>query len=232
MKMMLISELADEKEKLKTMLSENNFELIHYRSPIKAMDNFEEIDPEAVIINALDFPRHWKVITQYIRWDTTKEKLIIILLVDKSFDQNDISKAINAGVQGIIQLDNNSVSYIIDEIKHIFSHYDYVNKKVINDFSKKICFLFTNPINEVIITGTVKDISSDGIVFLPDMPVNTLSLMNNTILEQCSLQIANKTIVPACKIKSNTSVLYLEFIDLSQEDIKTINEFINNELDK
>lgn len=228
MKIMLISELADSKEKLNKFLGENNFELIHYRSPVKALDNIEEVTPDAVIINALDFPRHWKVITQYIRWDTTKGKIIIILLSDKKFVENDADKAVTAGVQGIIQMEHANFADIVPELKNIFSRYGYGNKgNSEKDFSKQVTFLFTNPLNEVIITGTVKNITPHEILFLPDMPANTAELNENTILEQCSLKIKNKIIVPTCKIKSNKSLLNLEFVDLNKQDSEEITYFIN-----
>jgi len=228
MKIMLISELVNSKEKLNKFLGENSFELIHYRSPIKALDNIEEITPDAVIINALDFPRHWKVITQYIRWDTTKEHIIIILLSNKKIIENDANKAVIAGVQGIIQAEHNNFSDIVPELKNIFIRYGYGNKgNAEKDFSKQVTFLFTNPLNEVIITGTVKNITPTGILFLPDMPANTAELTENTILEQCSLKIGKKIIVPMCKIKSNTLMLNLEFIDLNKQDLDEITYFIN-----
>ncbi|MDR1588437.1 MAG: hypothetical protein LBS57_13370, partial [Treponema sp.] len=34
-------------------------EIIHYSQALKAMDNIEEINPDAIIISACDFPRHW-----------------------------------------------------------------------------------------------------------------------------------------------------------------------------
>ena len=53
MKALLISESLNSAEKLKPFLGSYNFEIIHYRSPVKVIDNLQEISPNAVIINAL-----------------------------------------------------------------------------------------------------------------------------------------------------------------------------------
>ena len=61
------------------------FETIRYRNPVKALDNLEEIDPEAVIMSARDFPRHWKAIAQTIRAEKGKDGCVIVLLKGDSF---------------------------------------------------------------------------------------------------------------------------------------------------
>ncbi len=229
MKAMLVSEAADSGEKLKPIFRENSFELIHYRSPVKALDNMEEILPDAVIINAMDFPRHWKVITQYIRWDNTKEKIIIILLTNKNFVESDADKAIKIGVQGIIEIRDGNFSCILAELKKIFARYGYASKSdADNDgLAEQVQFLFTNPVTEVIITGTVKNLTKTGLSFLPDMPANTAELKEGEILNQCSLKIENNVIVPSCKVKSNNQLIELSFTDLSLHDQNIITYFLN-----
>ncbi len=229
MKIMLISESADSGEKLKSILKENNFELIHYRSPVKALDNMKEVMPDAIIVNTRDFPRHWKVITQYIRWDTAKEKIIIILLADNNFDQSNADKAVKAGVQGIIKIEDNNFIHISEELKSIFMRYGYFSEKksAVKNIAEKIQFLFINPLNEIIITGTVKNITETGILFLPDMPANTSELKEGETLTQCSLKIGNDVISPVCKIKSNTLTLNLIFAGLNQTEHSLIADFIS-----
>ncbi len=63
MKAILISEMLESSQELKPFLKGYDFDLIHYRTPLKAMDNLEEISPDAIIINTIDFPRHWKVLS-------------------------------------------------------------------------------------------------------------------------------------------------------------------------
>ena len=225
MKALLISDLPRSTDDLESLFSEYEFALIHYRSPLKALDNIEEISPDIVIINARDFPRHWKPITQHIRWNTSKEDILVIILTPPDFPADDADKAMFLGVQGVITLKENiNFKGILDELRMIFNRYNY---KHIKNLSKNVQFLFTNPITETIVTGTVKNLTEEGIVFLPDMPANTDNLTADMILDQCSLKIENRSIVPNCKIVSNSSVMNLDFVDLSDDDKKIITDFLN-----
>ena len=225
MKALLISDLPRSTDDLESLFSEYEFALIHYRSPLKALDNIEEISPDIVIINARDFPRHWKPITQHIRWNTSKEDILVIILTPPDFPADDADKAMFLGVQGVITLKENiNFKGILDELRMIFNRYNY---KHIKNLSKNVQFLFTNPITETIVTGTGKNLTEEGIVFLPDMPANTDNLTADMILDQCSLKIENRSIVPNCKIVSNSSVMNLDFADLSDDDKKIIADFLN-----
>ena len=225
MKALLISDLPRSTDDLQPLFSEYKFDLIHYRSPLKALDNIEEISPNIVLINTRDFPRHWKPITQHIRWNTSKEDILVIILTPPDFPADDADKAMFLGVQGVITLKENiNFKGILDELRMIFNRYNY---KHIKNLSKNVQFLFTNPITETIVTGTVKNLTEEGIVFLPDMPANTDNLTADMILDQCSLKIENRSIVPNCKIVSNSSVMNLDFADLSDDDKKIITDFLN-----
>ena len=225
MKALLISDLPRSTDDLQPLFSEYKFDLIHYRSPLKALDNIEEISPNIVLINTIDFPRHWKPITQHIRWDTSREEIPVILLTPPDFSADEADKAMFLGVQGIINLkENYSFNDVLEELRMIFNRYNY---KHIKNIEKSVQFLFTNPIDETIITGTVKNLTDNDITFLPDMPANAGNLNIDMVLDQCSLKIEHNFIVPNCKIISNDGVLNLKFVDLSDEDKKTITDFLN-----
>lgn len=225
MKALLISDLPRSSDDLNSFFSEYKFDLIHYHSPIKALDNIQEIKPNMIIINARDFPRHWKPITQHIRWDNSKEDILIVLLTPADFSANDADKAMVLGVQGIIELkETGNYQCVLEDLQMIFKRYNYgQTKNIEND----VQFLFTHPVDETIITGTVKKLTQEGLLFLPDTPAATDNLTQDTILEQCSLKINNGFIVPNCKIISNKNILDLNFMDLSDEDKETISAFLN-----
>ena len=147
MKALLISDLPRSTDDLQPLFSEYKFDLIHYRSPLKALDNIEEISPNIVLINTRDFPRHWKPITQHIRWDTSREEIPVILLTPPDFSADEADKAMFLGVQGIINLkeNNNFNDDVLKELRMIFNRYNYNH---IKNIEKSVQFLFTNPINE------------------------------------------------------------------------------------
>lgn len=223
MKALLISESLNSAEKLKPFLGSYNFEIIHYRSPVKVIDNLQEISPNAVIINALDFPRHWKVITQHLQWENAKGRILIILLTGDNFSQGDSDKAFSMGIQGTIKIENGDFDSVIPEMKKIFESNTLSGlKSSPDDISKSVQFLFTNPLNEAIVTGKVNKISDSTVFFTPDAPANISGLEEGTVLDRCSLKLNNILIVPVCKIVSAGEDLELALSDLSEEDKRNI----------
>ena len=202
MKALLISDLPRSTDDLQPLFSEYKFDLIHYRSPLKALD-----------------------ITQHIRCDTSREEIPVILLTPPDFSADEADNAMFLGVQGITNLkETDNYNDVLEELRMIFNRYNY---KHIKNLEKSVQFLFTNPIDETIITGTVKNLTDNDITFLPDMPANAGNLNIDMVLDQCSLKIEHNFIVPNCKIISNDGVLNLKFVDLSDEDKKTITDFLN-----
>jgi DNA-binding response OmpR family regulator len=78
------------------------FEIIHYSQALKAMDNIEEINPDAIIINACDFPRHWKTIVQFVRQERSRKGCPVIVLHGDTFTAEDADKAYVIGVNAMV----------------------------------------------------------------------------------------------------------------------------------
>jgi hypothetical protein len=98
MKVLIVSENDKTISGLKSFLkTRDGYEIITYRTPIKAMDNFGEIAPSLIVLSAVDFPKHWKIFMQYVNivhlpiCDT-------VLIVDKKFDEAEKEKASVLGV--------------------------------------------------------------------------------------------------------------------------------------
>ena len=77
-------------------------ETIHYSQALKAMDNIEEVNPDAIIISACDFPRHWKTIVQFVRQDRSRRGCPIIVLHADTFTAEDADKAYVTGVNSMV----------------------------------------------------------------------------------------------------------------------------------
>lgn len=225
--------IADNESLVKVMsqcIISSGFDIIHYRSAVKALDNIGEIEPDAIFISAVDFPRHWKTLVQFVRADTIRGDILIVLLVNERFSTDDAHKANFIGVQAILneKLDSCEDTEIL---KKMFSRYGIVStNKIINTdiLSEKALFMFTNPLNDTIITGKIENITESDLRFRPDAPSATANLASKAILEQCSLKIDKKILSPRCKIVSNNTIITLEFIEKSEELSKTLHDFIND----
>ncbi len=226
--MMLVSDVQDESKGLIRFLKEKSMNMVHYNSPLKALDNLQEIKPDALIIDAVDFPRHWKVLTQYLRYDTSKNDVVIILVVNSQFSALEVDKALKIGVQGVINVEQ-PYDVVLKSAKDIFTKYKCLafrsgNSK--SDFASADCsFLFVEPTSLSIVTGKVKELQTTSMLFIPDMKVEGLNA--GDILMNCSLKLRDKIITPHCKVLEAENYLNLEFESLSLDDEKIIHEFLN-----
>ena len=99
MKVLIVSENEKTISCLKTFFkAQDGYEVITYRIPLKALDNFGEIAPNLVIYNAVDFPRHWKIFLQYVKSMHDMAIYDSVLIVDKKFDASEKEKSQALGV--------------------------------------------------------------------------------------------------------------------------------------
>lgn len=196
---------------------------------MKALDNLAEIKPDAIVIDTIDFPRHWKVITQYVRYSNSKDDVVVILIVNALFSAFEVDKAISIGVQGIINIDTPN-EVVVNNAKDILAKYKSSTFKARRDFNEEFSssdcsFLFVEPETECIVTGKVKDLHTDSLLFIPDIKVDEID--KDDILKNCSLKIRNNILTPSCRVVEVNNYLNLEFVDLKEEEARVIEELLD-----
>jgi len=227
MMMMLVSETQDKSEDIIKFFRDEAMDIIHYSSPMKALDNLQEIAPDAVLLDAVDFPRHWKVITQYLRYNTSKNEVVVILIVNNLFSALDMDKAIKVGVQGIINVES-SLEAVVKQAQDILVKYKSLIFKKYRSSRisyKDLCsFLFVDPITASIITGKISQITSSSMLFIPDTKVEGLE--KDMILANCSLKIEDYIITPKARVIEIANYITLEFLDMNESDVSAIENFL------
>ena len=83
MKAVIIAESESIIEEFSQYYKENGYDLIVYRWLMKAMDNIDEIDPDLIFINAEEYPRHWKVLCQYVAGLNKNPKIVNNIIIAK-----------------------------------------------------------------------------------------------------------------------------------------------------
>ena len=78
----------------------NGYDIIVYHWLMKAMDNIEEIDPDLIFINAEEYPRHWKILCQYITGINKSPK--IVLYSSRNLIDEDKEKAKILNIDSVI----------------------------------------------------------------------------------------------------------------------------------
>lgn len=229
MKALLIAETDTTETALVRRISPWGFDCIRYRSALKALDNIPEIAPDAVFISAVDFPRHWKTLVQFIRADASRNESVIVLLINERFTAEDVDKAVYIGVQAII---GEAMDSETDErrLADVFSRYRALPSEAAQSVeapdSERVTFLFTNPLNGMIVTGKVERLSMTGLRFRPDVPSGTAELESGEILEQCSLKVDKAIMHVRCQIRKNANSLLLDFLNPGERAVSVISSFI------
>jgi hypothetical protein len=198
------------------------FDLIRYQHVLKAMDNIEEIAPSTIIISARDFPRHWKTLVQFVRYNHPKVECPIIILKGPNFSLEDASKAFFLGVSGIVSEDLTRPSEV-DQLQRLLSRYIQLEeKRSANRFhiedSNQVGICMVNPVRRTLITGQVKTISASGISLQPDDALSLDALEENMELSECSLRVGEDFITPICRVVRTKPDMSMEFIFLPDVD--------------
>ena len=240
MKTLLVIENDNLKEQVIEHLAPRGFDFLHYRNPIKALDNIEEIEPDLVIFSAVDFPRHWKPFITVLRSFLSKENSVFILLKGDNFPTEESTKASTLEVNGIISDDfHNPV--VLGQMEDIFSRYNIIDDKRISrrylsSVTNDIEFIFTHPLTLSLIDGEITDISIGGISFKPDNPQITQDIREGTILLNCTLRLKESFNTISVTVIRNNNILSLGFNDLKddlkEEMMEYFHEIPERELEK
>ena len=139
------------------------FEVIRYRNPVKAIDNIGEINPDAVLVSARDFPRHWKVLTQMLRAE--KAKLLgyptFAHWID-AFPLEEAAKAAFLGVNGVVkdELDDRREQGRFQQLlkRYIVIDEDRAADRIMPSAWDRLDFIFAHPLSLAPISGRLEAI--------------------------------------------------------------------------
>ena len=99
MKALVISDRPEITDFVSPLLKEKGFDLIHYRWIIKALDNIEEIQPDVIVLSALEYPRHWKTLAGFVQSGIGGNDVKVYLYDTTPLSSEDSEKACDLGVQ-------------------------------------------------------------------------------------------------------------------------------------
>jgi len=214
MKILVVDSDESAKDRLAYHLKPIGFEIIAYSDPIKATDNFEELEPEMILFNAEVFPRHWKPLLKLLRAKKSKEETVFVLFNAAGLPMEEAAKASHLGVNGIVRdLEDKRELHRLEEL---FRRYRSLKDKrrfhrLVPGSQDVLRFLFTHPLSMQIITGSLIEISIKGASFLPADPARTSDLKRGQRLSFCSLRVGEEIIALTCKVTRNRRELGLQF---------------------
>lgn len=219
------------KSRIEKQLSSSGTEIIHYRNPIKAMDNLEELAPEAVLFSANDFPRHWKIFLVFLRSNVSKESVPFVILHGKDFDYDEVSKATYLGVNGMVD-DSFQTEGEMQKLKDILARYKKITVSKKRESAglfrpatdDRVDLIFLHPENLHLVRGKVTALSSSEIHFCPADSEKDISLETNTVISECSLRVGEKIYQVDLELTSISEDFIFRFV----QPVRELNTLISS----
>jgi len=196
------------------------FTIQHYADPVRVVQHLDELDPQAILVHAGDFPRHWKPLLKLAREKRPREDLIFLLVAPEDFEVEEAAKAAHLGVNGILK-PNLSDKQELYRLEEIIRRYRAVQDK--RNFSRlvprdpdELGFAFTHPRRLAFVSGRVREISIQGSSFLPSIPAAVQDLDAGTELKDCSLKVGDRLIAVTCKVTRNREEMGFQFLSFEE----------------
>ena len=232
MKLLLVLDSDDTYNLISMYVKPLGFELIRYHHVLKAMDSLDEIDPRAIVISARDFPRHWKIMVQFVRSQRSKEDCPIIILTGENFPIDERSKASFLGVSGTV-IDALEKAEEIERFHKILGRYLPIDEKRRSrrfhvEPCHKFSFLFVHPWDYVIVTGEIKDVSVGGLSFLLDNSGFMSNIRLNTEFEECSLRTGELILSPTCRLARTGRIISMEFMSFNEGEQEILSKYLES----
>lgn len=215
MKALVIVEDDSVAEIVKYYLKPLGLDIIHYRDPIKALDNLEEIFPDAVIMSAKDFPRHWKAIVVDIRSSRPKSACAVVLLKGDFFPFEEAAKAAYLGVNGVVKEDLADKAEL-SRFQQVLKRYVEIDDSRVSDRHApgpwdRLGFIFSHPVSLAPIAGVIETISSDGLSFVADQGALVADLEPGMLIDDASLRIDSDILAVRLRLVRNGKVMAFAF---------------------
>lgn len=186
---------------IKEFCNAHNIAAAVYRLPLKALDNLVELTPDIVIINAVDFPRHWKIVVQHLN-STANEKIKTVLVVGENFSPSDAKKAEFLKVNLFLHTDANSK---IKDAANLATLLTFTKKQNTEATAtgEKLCVSFSvlNPANHENIAGDILAISPEQIRLKLQQSNVHRGLKAGCTLPNAHLAIAQNKFTPTCRLE-------------------------------
>ncbi len=203
---------------IKTFCSAHDVAAVVYRLPLKALDNITELVPDIVIINSIDFPRHWKIVVQHLN-GTADAALKKVLIAGEHFSPSDAKKAEFLHVDLILHADKTSTVYDLENLSTLFSLVQRKRVRLTTQLcTDKVCsgnteaqtntekahtgFSVFNPACRENVVGEIVSISSEKVHLKFRYPHACRGLKAGTRLTQTHLEAGKNVFTPDCRLET------------------------------
>ena len=231
MKLLVVAQREGLKDLIAYHLNPIGFEIIYFSDPVKVIDNIDELEPDLLVFNAIDFPRHWKPTLKLLREKLSKDQAVFVILAkDPPFEE--AAKAIFLGANGIIDA-NLTEKQQMQRLEELYRRYGSLKDKrrfhrLIPTDADKLKLIFSHPRTLAVVTGSLAEISIKGASFRPHDPSLTADLHRDDQLQHCTLRVEDEQIAVAARISRNGEDIGLQFKSFETGGHHKLFEYIKN----
>ena len=211
------------------------FEVQFQSDPVKLILELESVDPEMILVSAVDFPRHWKTLAKVLREKRSKEECVLVLLAG-DLPLEEAAKATHLGVNGIVGADLTDRQQV-RQLTQLFRRYRAVKDqrrfhRLVLTGKERAQLVFVHPRSSAIVTGTLAEISIQGAGFRPAEPQSTADLRRGEQVPLAALRIGEDVVSLACRISRNRGELGLQFTTFEPGGHHKLFAFIRSRVDR
>jgi hypothetical protein len=194
------------------------------------MDNIDEVDPSAIVVSARDFPRHWKILVQFVRGERGKEACPIILLKGASFGAEETAKAFFLGVSGVLD-DALETPEKLNRLQNILGRNVPVKEKrahprFLVEPWHRVGFAVAGFPGGSIGCGTVLNICDGGLAFVPAGSRLSESCLPNSEFAECSLRVGEAILSPTCRLARSGKTVAMEFASFPKGERHVLQRYL------
>ncbi len=208
------------------------FTLDYVDDPVRAFALLDDIDPQAILMSAGDYPRHWKALLKIARERKPKEELIFILAVPADFEVEEAAKAAHLGVNGLVgeNLSDKGELYRLEEIVRRYrSVKDKRNfARLVPGQQEELAFAFTHPRRLALVIGRVREISIQGASLAPGRASAVEDLVVGAEIPRCSLKVGEEIVAIDCRLTRGGADLGVQFLSFAEGAHHTLLSYIQS----
>ena len=200
--------------------------VIQYTNPLKALDNLKEIEPDAVICRAADYPRHWKLLVKGLREFRGRDEGVFVLAVNDDFDSVEADKAVYLEVNFLYPDRLETRDDFLNLRKRIGSRIAVPDHSPIDSWvpeaSEKLSFMFRHPGDNRMISGRFIEISPAGGLFRPDDSGDIPELETGMEIPGGTMRIGESVISMGTRVIIDGEGIYLVFTDFADNGFQSL----------
>lgn len=199
--------------------------VVHYRNPIKALDNIAEITPSAILYSQQDFPRHWKIMVKLVREEFSRQECVFVLFRHGNAEMEEMEKAVHLEINAILSLDQGHTE-LIRQFQDVYLRYGSFPISPGNSGSdgnkEGWSMVFRHPVSRQMVSGVLVLLEKTGGVFRPDFRQSIADLAASVKLPGCSIKLGTQVAQLSARVTRNTGQLVLEWDNIGAEERKLI----------